>query len=81
NTIQLDAQRLNDMGLGGLAIATQGNVSIDKRLALADGGTVSVSASSIDVNADVVAHGGNVAFSNVLRAANPATQAAALTKD
>ena len=81
NTIQLDAQRLNDMGLGGLTIATQGNVSIDKRLALADGGTVSVSASSIDVNADVVAHGGNVAFSNVLRAANPATQAVALTKD
>ena len=81
NTIQLDAQRLNDMGLGGLSIATQGNVSIDKRLALADGGTVAVSASSVDVNADVVAHGGNVAFSNVLRAGNPATQAVALTKD
>jgi filamentous hemagglutinin family protein len=81
NTIQLDAQRLNDMGLGGLSIASQGNVTIDKRLALADGGAVSVSASSIDVNADVVAHGGNVTLSNVLRAANPATQAAALTKD
>ncbi|KHK52954.1 hypothetical protein PI87_19165 [Ralstonia sp. A12] len=81
NTIQLDAQRLNDMGLGGLSLASQGNVTIDKRLALADGGTVSVAASSIDVNADVVAHGGNVALSNVLRAANPATQAVALTKD
>lgn len=81
NTIQLDAQRLNDMGLGGLSIASQGNVTVDKRLALADGGTVSVAASSIDVNADVVAHGGNVALSNVLRAANPATQAAALAKD
>lgn len=80
NTIELDAQRLNDMGLGGVSIATQGNVSIDKRLALADGGTVSVAASAIDVNADVVAHGGNVTLSNVLRAANPVTQPAALTK-
>lgn len=81
NTILLDAQRLNDMGLGGLSVATLGNVSVDKRLALAEGGTVSVSASSIDVNADVVAHGGKVTLSNVLRAANPATQPAALTKD
>ena len=81
NTIQLDARRLNDMGLGGLSIASQGNVTIDKRLVLADGGTVSVAASSIDVNADVVAHGGNVTLSNVLRAANPTVQAVALTKD
>ena len=81
NTIQLDAQRLNDMGLGGLSIASQGNATIDKRLALADGGTVSVAASSIDVNADVVAHGGNVSLSNVLRVGNPTAQPTPLAKD
>ncbi len=71
NTLWLDAGRLNGMKLGGLDLATAGKVTINSALTLADGGVLNVIASIVDIAADMTAHGGRIAVTNVFQTATP----------
>ncbi|WP_051334612.1 filamentous haemagglutinin family protein [Bradyrhizobium sp. Ai1a-2] len=66
NTLWLDASRLNDQRLGGLDLATGGSIAIDSGLALADGGSLDLTAPVIDIRANVTVRGGSVTASNQL---------------
>jgi filamentous hemagglutinin family protein len=65
-TTWLDASRLNAEGLGELDLATQGNVAINAPLTLANGGALTITAPTVDIAADITAHGGSVDVSNIL---------------
>ncbi|OYU91219.1 MAG: hypothetical protein CFE29_07745 [Bradyrhizobiaceae bacterium PARB1] len=65
NTLWLDADRLSGQRLGGLDLGTRGSISIDHGLILADGGTLDMTAASIDIKANVTAHGGRVTSTNL----------------
>ncbi|WP_160118125.1 filamentous haemagglutinin family protein [Pandoraea pulmonicola] len=66
NTTWLDASRLSALRLGGLDIATRGNVTLDASLALADGGIVTVVSPVTNLNADITVRGGQVNVGNTL---------------
>ncbi len=65
DTAWLDAARLNDAGLGGLTLKTQGAILIEDSLVLADGGALQMTAADIDIGADVTARGGLIVATNV----------------
>lgn len=76
NTIQLDISRLNAQHLGGIDIATRGNIAIEGKtlsdgskigLTLADGGNVNLVASVVDIKADITARSGAVKASGILK--------------
>ncbi|WP_233022236.1 filamentous haemagglutinin family protein [Rhodopseudomonas boonkerdii] len=69
NTAWFDASSLNKVGLGGVDVATRGNISVDAPLVLANGAKLTFVASTIDVNAPITAHGGNVTLGNIMRIA------------
>jgi hypothetical protein len=53
----LAASLWNDAGLGGLAVVTQGAITVDAPVTLADGGIASLLAPSVAVSAPLTAHG------------------------
>nr|WP_225709171.1 filamentous haemagglutinin family protein [Bradyrhizobium cenepequi] len=69
NTLWLDAGHLNDRKLGGIDLATGDKISVDAPLSVADGGSVSLIAPMVDVNATITARGGSVTLTNVLNSA------------
>ena len=64
-TLWLDAGRLGAQRLGGLDLATQGSTVLDADIALADGGSLTLIAPVITVDANVVARGGRIAAGNL----------------
>uniref|UniRef100_Q07N99 Filamentous haemagglutinin family outer membrane protein n=1 Tax=Rhodopseudomonas palustris (strain BisA53) TaxID=316055 RepID=Q07N99_RHOP5 len=70
NTAWFDASRLSAERLGRLELGTRGSISIEGDLTLANGGALDMTAAVIDIRADVIAHGGSVASSNVFSSAN-----------
>jgi filamentous hemagglutinin family protein len=62
----LDATRLNAEGLGELDLGTQGNVTVDAPLTLANGGSLNIVAPIVSFNANVTAHGGSISVANIL---------------
>lgn len=64
-TALLDSERLNGYGLGGLTLTTGKGVSIDEALTLTEGGTLTIAASTTDVDADVTIRSGSVTVGNV----------------
>ncbi|OYU87674.1 MAG: filamentous hemagglutinin [Bradyrhizobiaceae bacterium PARB1] len=70
-SLWLDAGRLNGIKLGGLDLATAGKVTIERALTLADGGVLNLIAPNVDLAADVTAHGGRLAVTNVFQTATP----------
>ncbi len=69
NTVWLDTGRLNEQKLGGLDVATRGAIAIDSDLALADGGSLDLTAPIVDIKADITARSGSVTISNILKTA------------
>ncbi|OAM90089.1 filamentous hemagglutinin family protein [Termitidicoccus mucosus] len=63
-TAWFDAAWLNGVGLGGLSLETGGVISFESALTLADGGSVTLVAPTIDINADVTARGGSFSTIN-----------------
>ncbi|WP_407352066.1 filamentous haemagglutinin family protein [Luteimonas sp. R10] len=65
-TAWFDADHLNAQGLGGIDLATGGEITIDSDLMLADGGSLDLVAPVIDIHANVTARGGRIVASNQL---------------
>jgi filamentous hemagglutinin family protein len=70
-TVLLDAGRLNKQGLGGLDLATSGDITIERDLMLADGGSLDLVAPNIDIRANITARAGRVTASNQLTTREP----------
>lgn len=70
-TSWLESEMLNGFGLGGLRVATDLGVTVSSDLKLANGGQVSLSGSAIEVNADIVARGGDIRIDNMLDGDGP----------
>ncbi|WP_454628458.1 filamentous haemagglutinin family protein [Bradyrhizobium cenepequi] len=66
NTAWFNAKQLNAMDLGGIDIATGGKITIDEPLSVADGGSVSLAGSVVDINADITARSGHITATNHL---------------
>ncbi|QOT82184.1 filamentous hemagglutinin family protein (plasmid) [Cupriavidus basilensis] len=71
STVWLDAARLNGQQLGGLDLATRGQVAVDAPLVLANGGRLSITSTVTSINADITARGGQVAVGNLFQASSP----------
>jgi filamentous hemagglutinin family protein len=78
NTAYFNAPQINSFGLGGVNVASKASVAIEAPLALANGGSLSITAPIIDINADVTARGGSIALGNIIHFSS-ATVATALT--
>jgi filamentous hemagglutinin family protein len=66
NNIVLDTTQLNSVNLGGLKVSAKDSVTVEDNLTLGNGGDVTLYAPKVDVNADIVAHGGSIQLGNVL---------------
>ncbi|WP_454622244.1 filamentous haemagglutinin family protein [Bradyrhizobium cenepequi] len=66
NTAWFDASHLNAQGLGGVDFATSGKITIDAPLSVVDGGSVSLVAGTVDINADITARSGHITATNHL---------------
>lgn len=80
-TSWLDSDMLNDFGLGGLRVSTDLGITVSSDLKLANGGQVSLRGSGIEVNADIVARGGDIAIDNELDAEGPIVIGSGATLD
>ncbi|QZP24418.1 filamentous hemagglutinin family protein [Pseudomonas mosselii] len=63
----LDSDWLNGSALGGLTVAAQQRIQVDDALRLADGGSLTLYAPQVQVNADLTARGGQMVLGDVLR--------------
>lgn len=63
----LDSDWLNGSALGGLTVAAQQRIQVDDALRLADGGSLTLYAPQVQVNADLTARGGEMVLGDVLR--------------
>ncbi|WP_407352060.1 filamentous haemagglutinin family protein [Luteimonas sp. R10] len=68
-TAWFDATYLNDQKLGGIDFATDGKITIDAPLSVADGGSVSLIAPIVDIEADITARSGSITATNHFAAA------------
>lgn len=66
-TAWLDAARLSEAGLGGLAVATTGAIAIESDLTLADGGALELVAPTIDISGNVTARSGSISGTNLFK--------------
>ena len=64
--LYLDAEQLSEAGLGAVRIAARAGIVVDEALALGDGGELTLYAPSVEVDADLTAHGGRLQLGNVL---------------
>ncbi len=67
NTVWFDAGRLNEQRLGGLDIYTSNAIAVESNLELAHGGSLTLTAPTIDISANIAARGGSVTVTNVIR--------------
>ncbi|NMG33633.1 filamentous hemagglutinin N-terminal domain-containing protein [Azoarcus sp. TTM-91] len=64
--VALDSDWLNSLELGELQVYARRGISVDEALALSNGGTLALHATQVDVNADLIAHGGSIALGNLV---------------
>ncbi len=76
NTAWFSAPALNGFNLGGLTIASSNKIAVDAPLNFANGAEVRLVAPLVNINADIIAHSGNVIVSNIL---STSTGSSALT--
>ena len=69
-SIVLDSTRLNQFGLGGLIVGANKLITVDGALALANGGSITLYAPQVAVNANITAHAGSMNLGNVLQQYN-----------
>ncbi|MBB1603748.1 filamentous hemagglutinin family protein [Variovorax sp. UMC13] len=63
--IVLDADWLNGLGLGGLALYASGAIEVSEAVVVVPGGSIALHASQVDVKADLGARGGSIALGNM----------------
>ncbi len=62
NTATLDASMLNAGGFGKVKVYSEGAVNVDNKLAVGAGGEVALTGQQVNVNADIVARGGDISL-------------------
>ncbi|MGF7154290.1 filamentous haemagglutinin family protein [Novosphingobium gossypii] len=80
-TVWLDAARLNAQSLGRIELGTRAAVTIESNITLANGGTLDITAPTIDINANITAKSGSIRASNVFSPQLAETGAQALMLD
>jgi filamentous hemagglutinin family protein len=65
-TLVLNTDLLNGIGLGALKIAAKGTITVDDAVTLGHGGDALLYGAAVKVNADVTAHSGTIQLGNVL---------------
>ncbi|HEY4276102.1 MAG TPA: filamentous hemagglutinin family protein [Rhizomicrobium sp.] len=65
NTAWFNADQLSGFGLGTIGVTTSGAIAVNAPLTLADGGSLMLTGSNVDLNANVTAHSGSVTISNI----------------
>ena len=73
DTTYLNAATLNNAGLGGLEVLTNGSITVAAPLSFAPGAAVSLYGSSIDIAANVTTAGGSFTASQITPAGTPGT--------
>ncbi|MGE7991484.1 filamentous hemagglutinin family protein [Pseudomonas sp. NPDC089554] len=61
----LDTERLQGFNLGGLQVAAQQSIRVDNALTMADGSELALLAPQLQVNADLINHGGSINLGNL----------------
>jgi hypothetical protein len=69
--IVLDSEQLNGYQLGAVKVAANQQVSVNGALNVADGGTITLFAPGVAVNANLTAHGGSIHAGNILSQVDP----------
>ncbi len=69
--IVLDSEQLNGFQLGTVKVAANQQVSVNGALNVADGGTITLFAPGVAVNANLTAHGGSIHAGNILSQVDP----------
>ncbi|MFP1680225.1 filamentous hemagglutinin family protein [Alloalcanivorax sp. C16-2] len=70
NTVWLDAEHLNQQGLGGVDLVSAGAIRVDNDLAVTPGGYVRLASGQVDVDGTVTARGGDITLTNIIEAYN-----------
>lgn len=70
NTVWLDAEHLNQQGLGGVDLVSAGAIRVDHDLTVTPGGYVRLASGQVDVDATVTARGGDITLTNIIEAYN-----------
>ncbi|AYN19510.1 filamentous haemagglutinin family protein [Alcaligenes aquatilis] len=65
-TLYLDTAMIDDAGLGGVRIAARNRVAVNDDLSVSHGGEITLYSQTVDVNANVINHGGSIRLGNVL---------------
>jgi filamentous hemagglutinin family protein len=63
-TLRIDASQLDAAGLARITVSTVGDIAVDAPIAVADGGAISLSGSTIEVASPITARGGAITLSN-----------------
>ncbi|MCK9917129.1 filamentous hemagglutinin family protein, partial [Microbacteriaceae bacterium K1510] len=79
STAWFDASALNKAGLGGLDVATKGNISVDASLTFGNGAKIKLVGPIVDIKADITARAGSVTVTNIFRADGTNVSPVALT--
>jgi len=66
DTAWFDANSLSSYGLGGLSVATGGDIEVNAPLLLASGGQFNLFGPTVDIAAAMTAHGGAASIGNVV---------------
>ncbi|MCP1479050.1 filamentous hemagglutinin family protein [Pseudomonas chlororaphis] len=66
-TLWLDTEQLNAFQLSSIKVAATGSILVDGALQVSSGGDITLYGPQVQVNADLTAHGGNLALGNVLQ--------------
>ncbi|RIX81993.1 filamentous haemagglutinin family protein [Acidovorax cavernicola] len=80
-TLWLDSAHLNAQNLSVLDIGTLGSATVEKALALADGGRLNLLGAFIDIGANVTVRGGTLEAGNVFQSPVDGAQPRALVKE
>uniref|UniRef100_UPI0012DC4917 two-partner secretion domain-containing protein n=1 Tax=Herbaspirillum sp. RV1423 TaxID=1443993 RepID=UPI0012DC4917 len=64
--VLLDSGSLNSFALGGLVVGAKDGISVNGAVQMANGGNITLYAPQVNVNADVIAHGGSINLGNTL---------------
>lgn len=66
NTAYLSASQISDAGLGALSVTTLGTITVAAPVTLAPGGSLVLTAPTVNVNAALTARGGSVTVGNTI---------------
>ncbi len=62
----IDSAALNQDGLANLVVTTAGSITVSAPIEVADGGSVSLTGATIDLNSGITAHAGQITITDVL---------------